>query len=93
MGGVYADGVYAPIDYKKAFYYYTKAAGQGNIYALNNLGLMYENGPYVERDPQKAVTYYTQAADGGLAFAQYCWPICILWLRRRTRHVKGLPSL
>jgi len=58
-------------DYEKAFYYFEKAAKEGNPVAQNDLGVMYEMGRGVKRDFKKAVYWYQQAAKQGLAAAQF----------------------
>jgi len=57
-------------DYKDAFEWFKKAAEDGDLLSLNNLGVMYEDGLGVERDKQKAFEYYEAAATQGLDVAQ-----------------------
>ncbi|GET58675.1 kinase-like domain-containing protein [Rhizophagus irregularis DAOM 181602=DAOM 197198] len=64
-------------DLKKAFYWYEKAASNGNIIAIWNLGLCYENGIGVEKDYNEAFKLYKQLAEegdlDGLAMLGYCY--------------------
>ena len=55
---------------KKAVYWYTKAAKQGDAYAQTNLGVCYEEGMGVEIDQKKAVEWFTKAAEQGNADAE-----------------------
>lgn len=48
-------------DYKKASYWYAKAAKKGHCIALNNLGDMYENGHGVTQDYNKAIELYQKS--------------------------------
>ena len=57
-------------DYNKAFYWFTKAAEQGNLYALTNLGVMYYKGEGTEQNTKKGIDYITKAAEQGLDYAQ-----------------------
>lgn len=56
---------------EKAFYYFTKAANQGDALAQNELAYMYAAGKGAQRDNEKALKWYQQAAKQGLASAQY----------------------
>ena len=58
-------------DNKKAFQYYTKAAGLGNMNAHYNLSVMYEYGDGVEKDKKKELFHLEEAAIGGHASARY----------------------
>ena len=51
--------------------WYLKAANQGNISAMNNLGYMYEKGDGVDQNWQKAAEMFLKAAEKGDAQAQY----------------------
>lgn len=57
-------------DYANAIKLYEKAAAQGNVYALNNLGTMYKNGKGVKQDYVKAVKFFEEAAAKGYAPSQ-----------------------
>jgi TPR repeat protein len=54
----------------KAVEWYKKAAGQGHIKAMNNLGYAYAEGCGVAKDPTLAVAWYRRSADQGDATAQ-----------------------
>jgi TPR repeat protein len=55
---------------EQAFFWYTKAAEQGNGDAQCNLGVAYENGSGVEKDLNQALYWYEKAAEQGNANAQ-----------------------
>ena len=69
--GANIQGEEIPQDYKKALYWYTKAAQQGHLAAQTNLGLIYDKGQGVPQDYQKALQWYTRAAEQGSSAAQY----------------------
>ena len=52
-------------EYDKAFEYYTKAAGLGDLIAHYNIGVMYRDGEGVEKDEKKAIYHWEKAAIGG----------------------------
>lgn len=58
-------------DDAKAFYYFSKAASDGDPFAQNEVAYMYAAGKGTEQDYAKAIKYYQQAANHGLASAQY----------------------
>ena len=53
------------VDYKKAFYWYKKAADQGDAKSQYNLAIMYLNGYGIEMNKSKAVEYYRKSAEQG----------------------------
>ena len=53
-----------------SFHWYKKAANNGNIIAMSNLGYYYKNGNGVEKDINKAIYWYKKAAEQGYKFAQ-----------------------
>lgn len=57
-------------DYELAFEMYSLAAGAGDAYAMNRVGLMYDRGEYVGQDFDKAFDWYLMAAEAGLPAAQ-----------------------
>lgn len=57
-------------DYKRAFELYSLAAGTGDAYAMNRVGLMYDRGEFVSQDFEEAFDWYLRAAETGLPAAQ-----------------------
>ncbi len=51
---------------EKAFYWYQKAAENGNKAAMNNLAIHYENGKGTEKNLEKAFYWYQKAAENGI---------------------------
>ncbi len=70
VGKAYLNGLGVSRDTKKAFYWYQKAADQGNPAAQTRLGWMFENGKGVTRDYKKAYEWYKKAAEQGYAQGQ-----------------------
>lgn len=60
-----------PVDYKKAAYWFTKAADAGNADAMYDLGRMYESGEGVTKDAVKGRQLIQKAADNGNKTAKY----------------------
>jgi len=60
-----------PLDYKKAVFWYRKAAEQGYAAAQFNLGVRYANGRGVNKDTKQAVNWYRKAAEQSYAAAQF----------------------
>lgn len=58
-------------DDEKAFYYFNKAANQGDALAQNEVAYLYAAGKGTQRNSEKAFHWYKKAADQGLASAQY----------------------
>jgi uncharacterized protein len=56
---------------EKAFYYFSKAAKEGDVFAVNELAYLYAAGKGTKRDYGKALELYQVAANQGLASAQY----------------------
>ncbi len=50
-------------DYARAMQLYQFAAGKGDAWAINNIGLLYEDGQGVSQDLGKAVTLFQSAAE------------------------------
>jgi TPR repeat protein len=67
---MYARGQGVKQDYKKAAEFCQKAADQGHVKALYNLGVMYENAMGVKQDYKKAAQLYQKAANYGLVRAK-----------------------
>ncbi|MCK5231404.1 MAG: sel1 repeat family protein, partial [Desulfobulbaceae bacterium] len=70
LGHAYFEGKGISRDYKKAIFWYQKAADQGDAKGQRALGARYEFGYGVEKDSVKAAYWYKKAADQGLARAQ-----------------------
>ena len=56
-------------DKRLGVYWGKKAAIQGDLMAMNNLGYVYEHGKGVDKSIKKALEWYQKAADSGLALA------------------------
>ena len=65
LGFMYDTGNGVKKDYKKALYWYEKAAEQGDAFAQNNLGVMFHNGFGVKVDYVRAKYWFQKAADQG----------------------------
>ena len=59
-----------PLDYSKAFEWFTKAAEQGHAFAQNNIGLCYYYGEGVLQDYSKSFEWFEKGAEQGNEFAQ-----------------------
>lgn len=57
-------------DYVEARKWYEEAAKQGNVPALNNLGIIYAQGKGVKPDYKKAIKYFEQAAQSNFPNSQ-----------------------
>ena len=62
LGIIYTYGKGVNKDYSKVFYWYQKAAEQGDSLAQLNLGIMYQYGKGVEEDYSESVFWYEKAA-------------------------------
>ena len=58
------------INYSRAAYWYNKAAEQGHLMAMNNLGNAYRKGTGVEQNFVKATQLIRKAAEQGINIAQ-----------------------
>ncbi|MDW5264072.1 tetratricopeptide repeat protein, partial [Acinetobacter baumannii] len=70
LGLLYMGNEHIKPDYAKAKYWYEKAAVQGDIPSLNELGNFYSKGLGIKQDYQKAIKYYLDAANAGDSDAQ-----------------------
>src|SRR5438876_1115057 len=61
---------------EKAFYWYQKAAENGNKIAMYNLAICYKNGEGTEKNLEKAFYWYQKAAEIGNKNAMYNLAIC-----------------
>ena len=71
-----ADDYYKKQEYVQAFYWYQKAAEQGNVWAQFRLGWLYDSGQGVTQDYNKAVYWYQKSAEQGNAYAQHHLGYC-----------------
>ncbi len=71
LGALYASGQVMPADYKRAAYWFLKAAEQAVPNAHYNLGVMYHQGLGLGRDVEKALYWYREAASLGHPEALY----------------------
>lgn len=65
MGYCYDSGLGIKQDYKKAVFWYKKAAAQGDTVARFNLGNCYRTGRGVMQDEKKSTRLYRLAANDG----------------------------
>ena len=63
-------------DYVAAFYWYGKAAGQGDVDAMTNIALYYYLGRGVAKDITMAIYWWRTAADQGNDKASFNLGIC-----------------
>jgi len=71
LGKDYLLGRGVPENKEQAFYWFQKAAKQGNPYAANELGYLYASGKGVAQNYQLALEWYQLAADAGIPSAKY----------------------
>ena len=76
---MYYNGEGTLVDKKQAFYWYTKAAEQGDAAAQLNLALMYYAGEGTLPDKTKAAYWVKQAYENGLDKAKEFWETYELW--------------
>jgi hypothetical protein len=79
LAGEYLSGHGVSQDFKRAAFWYEKAAGAGNPQAQLQTGYLYEAGIGVPRDPVRAIHWYQLAAAGGLVTAKANLGIAYLW--------------
>ncbi|MBE3663864.1 hypothetical protein BOO35_01665 [Vibrio navarrensis] len=65
MGFAFAYGYGVSQDYKKAIYWYSKSAKDGNKDSARNLAWLYENGQGTNIDKEKAFYWMSKAASSG----------------------------
>ena len=71
LGSIYYSGWHGfTVDYKKALYWYGRAASSNNPNGLHNLADMYDHGIFVTRDYNKAIFYFQKAAELGYVHSQ-----------------------
>ena len=79
LGEMYYLGKGVPVDYKKAFAYFTKDHSKKSFCTRYHLGEMYRQGLYVEKDLAKACEYYADVAFDELEERHrddYYWRAC-----------------
>jgi len=65
LGRAYARGEGVIQSYEKAGEWYRKAADQGNLKAMNNLGILFLEGQGTKKDPTEAYRWFSKASDLG----------------------------
>ena len=65
LGMSYYTGKHLPQSDTQSFHWFSKAATQGYVPALNALAGLYNAGRGCKKDPQQAFSYYAQAAETG----------------------------
>jgi hypothetical protein len=71
LATLYASGKVVAQDYRRAAYWFSKAADGGVANADYNLGVMFQQGLGVKQDLSKAIGWYRRAADIGHPEAMY----------------------
>jgi len=82
-GVLYSTGVHNhPKDYAKAMAWFEKAAAQGDVVALTNVGDMYARGEGIPKDEAQAIHWYSKAvkAGGERVYHQFDY-----WMHRKVR--------
>src|SRR5947199_34472 len=72
----YENGEGTEKNLEKAFYWFQKAAENGNNNAMNSLGIHYENGEGTEKNLKKAFYWFQKAAENGNNNAMNDLAIC-----------------
>lgn len=65
VGGWYYRGRHVKQNYEEALQWWSKAAKQGNIQAIGNMGLCYQTGHGIGADSLKATQLYQRSIQGG----------------------------
>jgi TPR repeat protein len=71
LGMMYSSGLGGEKDDKKAFFWFSQAAQQGNVDAQLRLGMIYILGRGIPKDDKKAFEWINKAAEKNNADAQY----------------------
>jgi TPR repeat protein len=71
LATLYAAGKVVPQDFKRAVYWFSRAADGGIANAHYNLGVMFQQGLGVRKDVKKALGWYNSAAELGHPEAMY----------------------
>jgi TPR repeat protein len=91
LGNLYEDGTAGKnVDLNKAFYWYEKAANNGNLSALYHLGKCYQFGKGIEKNLSKAFEIYKKSAEQENINAQFSLGRCYYrGIGTDTDHVKA----
>lgn len=76
LGSMYAVGRGVPLDYRKAFDYFTRASRYGRVDARYKLGILYQEGLGVARNDKRAARLFHDAAIKGYGPAQFRLGMC-----------------
>jgi TPR repeat protein len=71
LGRAYARGEGVAQSYERAGEWYMKAADQGNLKAMNNLGILFLEGQGTKKDPVEAYRWFCKASDLGDSHSSY----------------------
>ena len=85
LGSMYAVGKGVPLDYRKAFELFTRAARYGRADARYKLGILYQEGLGVARNDRRAARSFHDAAVRGYGPAQFRLGLCYAQGRGVTR--------
>lgn len=64
LAAKYSSGIEVPVDHRKAFHFYHKAAYQGHAVSSYQVALYFENGWGIPTDPAKAGEFFKHAFNG-----------------------------
>ena len=81
LGYKYSHGQGVLKNYRKAVYWYKKAAHQGDVHAEEVLGAMYFRGQGVPQNDQKAAYWFKKAANQGDVASE--WTLGLMYFRGR----------
>ena len=79
IGMIYYTGNGVPVDYKKAYEYFTKDETEVSVCTIYALGEMYRQGLYVEKDLEEALECYEDIVYDDSTFKElddYYWRAC-----------------
>lgn len=65
LGQIYYNGYGKPVDYAKAYSYYSQAADKGDKSAFNNMGCCYYHGRGVHQNDEQAVYWFKRGVEVG----------------------------
>src|SRR5437763_561994 len=72
LAALYNNGEGTEKNLEKAFYWFQRAAENGNTDAMNSLATFYENGKGTEKNLEKAFYWFQKAAENGNTDAMNC---------------------